>query len=164
MSTKGKTKSKLTAKQEQFCLLYATTEDFFGNGVRAYAEAFKLDLSKKGKYETAKTNAWRLLTNADILYKINQLLEDRNLNSAFVDKQLYFLIAQSKDYHVKLRAVQEYNKLKGRYDDAVIKVKSDPLVIRVTSYPAYSKKQLESLSSSELIELIIQQAELHSLI
>lgn len=164
MSVKGTAKNKLTAKQEQFCLLYATTEDFFGNGVKAYAEAFKLDLSKKGKYETAKTNAWRLLTNADILNRINQLLEDRNLNTAFVDKQLYFLVAQSKDYHVKLRAIQEYNKLKGRYDEAIIKVKSDPLVIKVTAYPAYSKEQLESLNNSELIELITQQAELRSLI
>lgn len=105
---------KLNPNQELFCKLYASDKEFFGNGVISYAEAYGLDLKEKGNYNTARANASRLLTNASILKRINELLEVDSLNDAFVDKQLAFVIAQNVDLSSKTAAIREYNKLKTR--------------------------------------------------
>lgn len=105
---------KINPKQELFCQYYATNRDFFGNGVEAYAEAYDLDRNKPTWYNTAKTNAWRLLTNADILKRIRDLMELGPLNSEFVDSEMAFVIAQRADLTAKVAAMREYNKLKSR--------------------------------------------------
>ena len=107
-------KSKLKLKHRKFCELYTTTREFFGNGVQAYAEAYGKDLRTRGAYQSAKTCAWRLLTNVDILAYINELLEGIGLNEAHVDKQLAFLITQNADFGAKLGAIKEYNALRQR--------------------------------------------------
>lgn len=113
--TKKKTeKPKLNPKQELFCKLFASDQEFFGNGVQAYAEAYDIDLSKQGGYSTARSNASRLLTNANILERINSLLEHGVLNDQFVDKQIAFLITQNAELSTKLGAIKEYNALKQR--------------------------------------------------
>ena len=104
---------ELTEKQEQFCKNYVS-EDFFGNGVRSYADAYGLDISNPKDYNTAKSNAWDLLTNTYILERINKELEDSGLNDNFVDKQLLFAITQNADISSKVKAISEYNKLKQR--------------------------------------------------
>jgi len=108
----------LTPKQEKFCNLYVSRE-FFGNGVESYAIAYGLDLSIPGKYNTAKSNAWKLLTNADILNRINKDLDDAGLNDNFVDKQLLFTITQCADMGSKIRAINEYNKLRSRLTEKI---------------------------------------------
>ncbi|MBA7690828.1 hypothetical protein ES703_99360 [subsurface metagenome] len=107
-------KSKLKLKHRKFCELYATDKEFFGNGVQTYAEVYGIDITTKGGYKTAKTNAWRLLTNADLLAYINELLEDVALNKPHVDKQLAFLITQNADFGAKLGAIKEFNALRQR--------------------------------------------------
>jgi hypothetical protein len=55
-----------------------------------------------------------LLTNSNILSRINEELDAAGLNDNFVDKQLLFAITQNADLSSKVRAIQEYNKLKQR--------------------------------------------------
>lgn len=107
-------KEKLNPKQELFCQLYSSDQEFFANGTQAYMEAYDIDTSKKGAYEGARVNASKLLTNTNILKRINELLELRGLNDPFVDKQLEFLITQNADLKTKVSAIKEYNKLKSR--------------------------------------------------
>lgn len=112
-----KTKSKLNPQQELFCQYYASDREFFGNGVTAYAEAYNISLTDKGKYKVAQAAASRLLSNVMILDRINEIFEARGLNDAFVDKQLELLITQNADFSAKTAAIREYNKLKQRIID-----------------------------------------------
>lgn len=110
-------KSKLTPRQERFCILYASDSEFFGNGVQSYIEAYGVDTSKKNWYATARVGASENLTKPNILERINEIFEAHGLNDTFVDKQLEKLIIQDADFKVKLGAIQEYNKMKGRIID-----------------------------------------------
>lgn len=105
---------KLNLKQEKFCQLYASEEEFFGNGVQAYIEAYEPDTSKPNWYKTACASASQLLSNIKVCERINQLLEEQGLNDQNVDKQLLFLINQHADFKSKVAAIKEYNKLKSR--------------------------------------------------
>ena len=108
--------NKLTPKQELFCQYYATNEEFFGNGVKSYLEAYGLK-SEEGKsisYDTAKANAYKLLTKSYITTRINELFQAHGLNDTFVDKQLEKLIIQDADFKTKINAIKEYNALKQR--------------------------------------------------
>lgn len=118
--------AKLTYDQERFCRVYVSATEFYGNGVQSYIEAYgvqvargtrtKLEPGKRKQmtYDSVRSEASRLLTNLNVLDRINELLEDGGFNDEFVDKQLKFLILQSADPRVKLGAVQEFNKLKQR--------------------------------------------------
>ena len=110
--------SELNVHQEKFCKLYVTKE-FFGNGTEAYIEAYGIDLTKKGAYEGARASASRLLTDANILKRINKLLDNEGLNDSYVDKQLLFVITQNADMGSKVQAIKEYNKLKQRIDERI---------------------------------------------
>lgn len=110
-------KDKLNPKQELFCQLYSSDKEFFANGVQSYIQAYEVKLSKPGAYKSAQASASRLLSNAMICARINELLEMRGLNDTFVDKQLEFLITQHSSFDAKVRSIQEYNKLRGRITD-----------------------------------------------
>lgn len=106
---------ELNLKQVKFCELYASDVEFFGNGTQAYIEAYDIDITKsKGVYAAARSSAHNLLTNPNILTKINELLESATLNDEFVDKQIAFLITQNADFGAKMSAIKEYNQLKKR--------------------------------------------------
>lgn len=109
-----KESDNLIARQEKFCRLYASEEEFFGNGVASYIEVYNPDTSKKNWYKVACSSASRLLSNEKVFRRINELLELGGLNDAFVDKQLNFLLNQHADFTNKLGAIREYNKLKQR--------------------------------------------------
>src|SRR5262245_55200917 len=109
-----KKKHELNPRQEQFCQLFASDREFFGNGVQSYIEAYDIVLTKKGAYDTAKANAYKLLTKSYILKRIDEIFEARGLNDTFVDKQLEKLITQDADFKSKVQAIKEYNALKGR--------------------------------------------------
>ena len=111
---KKKTASKLNAKQKVFCELFATSEDFFGNGVQSYVEAYDIDLTKKGQYSAAGAGACRLLKNTKILAYINKIMSETGFNDAHADKQLSFLMTQNAELGVKLGAIREFNALKAR--------------------------------------------------
>jgi hypothetical protein len=101
-------------KRELFCQLYATHRSFFGNGVQAYGEAYDIDLSNPRSYAGARTSAYELLTNPDILSRIDELLELGPLNDTVVDRHLAFVIEQHADMKAKNAAISEYNRVKGR--------------------------------------------------
>jgi len=109
----GDEETTLTAKQKMFCELYVSKE-FFANGVQSYIEAYNVDTSIKGAYQSAKAAASENLTKLNLLDYINQLLELSGLNDEFVDKQTTFLITQNADFNTKLGAIREYNKLRQR--------------------------------------------------
>lgn len=109
--------AKLNPKQEEFCRLYATEVEFFGNGVQAYIESYKPNTTKPNWYKTACASASQLLSNIKVCERINQLLEENGLNDQNVDKQLLFLINQHADFKSKVSAIKEYNKLKTRITD-----------------------------------------------
>ena len=108
---------KLNPRQEKFCRLYATTKEFFGNGVQAYIEAYNPNQSKRNWYKNAKAAAHENLTKPYLCDRINELLESEGFNNEFVDKQTLFLITQHADFNSKIRAIQEYNKLRKRVSD-----------------------------------------------
>lgn len=105
---------RLTPRQELFCQLYTSSTEFYGNGTEAYLEVYDIDTSKPNHRETAAACAAKLLTNNNILQRIDELLEEEGLNDQYVDKQLLHLIRQDADYFNKLGAIKEYNKLKQR--------------------------------------------------
>ena len=128
-------KSKLNERQILFCK-YFVSQDFYGNGVESYAAAYDKDLTKQSEYNTSKVNAHKLLTNANILSRINEELTDAGLNDNFVDKQLLFAITQSADLNSKVKAITEYNKLKQRI--------TDKLTGEVTLKVRYERKGIDN--------------------
>lgn len=110
----AKRKKEVNDRQERFCQLYTTDREFFGNGVETYLECYDIDRSKPNWYKTACACASKLLSNAKVCERINELLETGGLNDGNVDKQLLFLISQYSDFKSKLGAIKEYNALKQR--------------------------------------------------
>lgn len=138
---------RLTKKQEMFCRLYATNREYFGNGTQAYAEAYNIDLSKRGKKSIAKASASRLLTYDYISESINKLLDLGGLNDERVDKELLFLIEQNANFNVKLGAIKEYNSLRKRIiQKEEVNIKTD---VNLTSFI----NELKNKSVSELIKM-----------
>jgi len=109
-------KKLLNSEQENFCQLYVSPDtEFYGNGVQSYLEAYDKEISRRGNwYNTAKANAYRLLTKPEICKRINELLETGGFNDENVDKQHLFLLNQHADLKTKLGAIKEFNELKGR--------------------------------------------------
>jgi len=104
--------SGLTLNQERFCQIYVSKE-FFAHGTESYSEAYGIKLDVES-YNTCKANASKLLTNTDILARINELLDMSGMNDEFIDKQLTFVATQNADLNAKMKAIDSYNKLKAR--------------------------------------------------
>lgn len=142
MSDTEKKERKLNAKQELFCKLFASDREFFGNGTQAYIEAYNIDIAKPGGYSTARANAHRLLTNADILSRINELLETGVLNDENVDKQLGLIMMQNADFNSKLGAIREYNQLKSRITKKIDHTSGgQPMNVAFLGIPQQSNKE-----------------------
>ena len=133
-------KSKLNLKQEQFCKLYATDQEFFGNGVQSYIEVYEPDMTKPNWYKSACASASQLLSNIKVFTRINELLEETGFNDVAVDKQLSFLIHQQADFNAKMSAIREYNKLKQRITNKT-DLTSDGLPIQIVSYEEVKKDE-----------------------
>lgn len=108
--------TKLNPKQELFCQLYCTDREFFGNGTQAYIEAYDIDMSVKGAYAGARSSSYKLLTNADILKRIDAIREEAVINDQLVDKKTAFWILQEANPMASIAAIKEYNKVKSRVD------------------------------------------------
>lgn len=122
--TTTKAKLSLNEKQERFCKLYASSEEFFCNGTQSYIEAYK-PKQIGNWYATARSRAYALLTNVHILKRIDELIELDGLNDSFVDKQLAKLVNQDADFKSKLGAIKEYNLLKKRVSNKIIDIPED---------------------------------------
>lgn len=108
---------QLTLKHKLFCEYFASGAETCGNGVRSYALAYNYNLGNKSKYQSAKTNATRLLGNKAVTAYINRLLQERKLTPAFVDRQLDFLIHQNANLPLKLQAINTFYKINGKTPD-----------------------------------------------
>lgn len=98
----------LTLKQEAFCKLYAADKECFGNGTRAYMQAYNCS------HAVANSTSSRLLWNVSICQRINEYLTLDGWNDAFMDKQTLFVASQHKDLPSKNRAIEQYNKIRNR--------------------------------------------------
>ncbi len=81
----------------------------------SYAEAYDYDLTQKGAINVCGACASKLLRFAKITAYQSKLLEASALNDIFVDKELAKVITQDMDFGDKIRAINEYNKLRGRH-------------------------------------------------
>jgi len=137
----------INLQQEMFCQYFTSPTEFFGNGVQSYSSAYNFDINNPRDYNTAKSAAARLLTNVNVLNRINSLLDADGFNDTNVDKQLLMLISQSADFHAKLGAIKEYNKLKTRITDKVEHAFSSPIAtIEIVPVDAEAvKKQREDI-------------------
>lgn len=135
----------LNAKQKVFCELFATSEEFFGNGVQSYIEAYDVAASK---YASAGAGSSRLLKNGKILAYINDIMTKIGFNDAHADKQLGFLMTQNAELGVKLGAIRHFNDLKQRITqkiEAQITGKDGgPLEVNLSITKTYKKDPDES--------------------
>ena len=134
---------ELNEKQELFCKNYVS-KDFFGSGVESYAAAYGLDLTNQKDYNNAKVAASKLLTNSNILSRINEELDAAGLNDNFVDKQLLFAITQNADLSSKVRAIQEYNKLKQRIIEKLETKNNNKITVEYVSTASQSPNDTEN--------------------
>ena len=126
---------ELNEKQKLFCK-YFVSKEFYANGVESYAAAYGLDLSNPKNYNTAKVNASKLLTNTNIASYITDQLDAAGLNNNFVDKQLLFVIAQHSDLHAKMKAIEQYNKLRQRITERLETKNDNKITVEYVSAAA----------------------------
>ena len=105
---------KPNPKQKKFCELYATNQEFFGNGVQSYVEAYDVDVTQKGKYAAARASVSKLLTNCNILAYIDEIMVELGNTTAHADKQLQFIMTQNAELGPKLGAIRHFNDLRQR--------------------------------------------------
>lgn len=129
---------KLTPQQEKFCRLYASDKEFFGNGVESYLEAYKVGKIKL-KYNVARSAASRLLTNVNVLKRINELLTLEGFNDENMDKQLMLVAMQNADYRAKVSAINLYGQLKKRIGNKEEELKERPIIVNITNFDGKTK-------------------------
>lgn len=100
-------------RHEAFCQLYASDLEFFGNGTQSYIKVYN-PVQRGNWYNVVRANASKLLTNANVLKRIDELLNFDGFNEQAVDKELKFVIAQRNDLASKVSAIREFNRLKAR--------------------------------------------------
>jgi hypothetical protein len=136
----------LKAKRELFCQYFAKNSELFGNATLSYAEAFDYRLDElpdddavyeqvedettgeigDGKliqpstraraYHVCGVESSKLLKKPEIQERITVLLNEL-LKDEIVDAELAKLIKQDGELPVKIRAINEYNKVRGRIID-----------------------------------------------
>jgi len=114
-------KTVLSENEKLFVELYFTqSSDTFGNGTQSIIEALgeKEFINSRGilSYDNAARRAHDWLRLTKIYEAGNKLIESQGFNDSSVDSQHSFVINQSAELGTKLRAIDIYNKLKGRYE------------------------------------------------
>lgn len=126
-----KVKVNISTEKERFCQLYARDPKIIGDAIACYKEAYKeLDevKDKQWDFNMIKRKADELLMDPIISDRINQLIAEDGFNDSNVDRQHLFLLNQLKDFPTKMKAIQEYNKLKKRTDNSVTIVLPRPIM------------------------------------
>lgn len=125
MATENNIK-KLSLRQEKFCQMYLDFDkDLFGNGVQCYLKIYDIDETKPNWYKTACIAASQLLSNVRVCDRIAELLEKGGFNDENITKQHLFLVNQHADLNVKMRAISDYYKVKGKFAPTEIKFLDD---------------------------------------
>ena len=108
----------LTDRELNFCDLYTNNNELRGNGVRAYGEAFGLNLAKPQDYNTAKVNASKLLTKIEVLQYIRSIFESNDLSEEAIMNELCFVIKQNTDFSAKVQACKLVFQVNGKLREA----------------------------------------------
>lgn len=108
-----KKSTPINIKQDLFCFLYTSDAECFGNATKSYAYAYDIEPN-----ESCASNGSRLLRNDKVRARINTLL-DALINPETVDRELIKLVMQNGDLGVKIAAIREYNKVKGRVAEKI---------------------------------------------
>ena len=168
--------NELNLKREAFCQYYTKNQEMFGNATLSYAEAYgyKLDeLSRDPEYEgkgkkrkklpseydracaVCATQGGKLLRNAQIQERITALLNEL-LRDDIVDSQLAKIITQDADLQSKVRAINEYNKVRGRIIDKTRDVTErfaiDDIRELLAPLPQERKDELYAILTSAIAE------------
>ena len=79
-----------------------------------------IDISKRKKraMNTAAVMATEYLRKPNIAKRIDEILEERAFNDNAVKREHFKLVANSKD-EVKIRAIDSYYKLKGKFVEKI---------------------------------------------
>lgn len=115
-------KDNLSENERVFVEYYFDqSSDTFGNGTQSVLSAYGEDefTGENGliNYNYAGVKAYELLRTPKIYKAGMDYMNAQGFNDASVDNQHSFLINQSSDLNVKNRAIDMYNKLKGRYTE-----------------------------------------------
>lgn len=112
-------KHNLTISQELFCDYFVGAH--FNNATMSYARAYHLvdRLSSKQGNAVVRASASETLAKPEIRKRINKLLLEKFGSEQQVNAQHAFLIFQEQDMNVSLKAIMEYNKIKGRIKKTV---------------------------------------------
>lgn len=115
---------KLKPAQIRFIHLYLGGEDgsCWNNGTKAYSIAYEKDLDDKGQYATCRTEAWRLLTNPDILKYRSFLLHKAGFTEERIKERFGELSFQNANVGVALTATDRIAKIAGVIKDDGLKV------------------------------------------
>jgi len=71
--TQAKSITSLNYQQELFCQFFVKDMDCYANSTKAYAKAYKKDLSNPKENKTCQSNAYKLLRKTEILERIRDL-------------------------------------------------------------------------------------------
>lgn len=120
-------------RQELFCTLYTSMRHgCFGNGQESYLRAYgkiqriyelkeqqTIKPSKKLHKEiltiknAAASCATKLLLTAKILARVNYLIDELGKDE-ILDRAALEVVAQNKDPHARMRAIERFDKIRGR--------------------------------------------------
>lgn len=112
---KQELEAKLNPKEKLFCTLYATRNGFFGNGTRAYCEAYGKNPVKKPEYDLARNKSSQMLAKGYISDYVDILIEETLAAPKHMDA-LCFKIAydESEKTADRMMAIREINRVNMR--------------------------------------------------
>ena len=152
---------KVTMKQEIFCQEWV---DQVGNGTQSALIAFDIEdkdvlnipesdrtpeqeeLAKR-VYNTAASIAREYLRKPQVNKRIDTILDERGFNNEEVKKEHFKILKYGKD-EVKMRAISDYYKLKGKYEDkdGVTIIMPEP-IIKLEDYEVF-RNQFDKTNTS----------------
>lgn len=117
-------------KRENYCRYFVLWDkNTYWNQTMSYIYSYKtyiFDLNENRKLEEIielkntvriKAAASNLMKKTEVIQRINYLMDKNWLNDQVVDAHLWYCINQFNDLWIKIRWIQEYNKLKWRITD-----------------------------------------------
>lgn len=103
---------KLTVNEEMFCRAMVDLDgECAGQPKRAYAMAYN---PTDPKAAWVSTEAGKLMKKDNVKKRIDELIEQLGFNNSNVDFEHLKVIKQDRDLSNKMKAISEYNRLKGR--------------------------------------------------
>lgn len=114
-----KVKVSLSNEQEKFCQLFIRDSKLSGKPFECYMKIYGDALEPHQTPDFVRKEAKALLTNDNIISRLTALLEEDGFNDSNVDRHHLFLVSQFTDFPTKMKAIQEYNKLKKRTENSI---------------------------------------------